>query len=310
MTRDGGTPSLDARIESLSPARRELYLRLLRERANTRPPRADDAGDGVVVLREGAPGRTDPIVLVHPIGGGVFCYGPLARLLDGPRPVWAVAADTSPSADGGRTVAGLAEHYLELLAGRGVRRPGLLGGWSFGGLVAHEMARRHPAAQQRPVPVALVDSAPWPPGTGAWTTAETLRAYIDDLVGSGGADVDVESLPDTLWHLPVPDALDRAAHELAERGFDLGLGTNELRRRYTVFELMTRAMQDHTPGEYAGPVALLYATASGVGPQMWRPLSTGAPLVPQPLPGDHFSLLTGETVRDIARLLLHSVNDL
>ncbi|MFK4066963.1 thioesterase domain-containing protein [Streptomyces sp. NPDC029674] len=309
VTRDGSTPSMEDRIGALSPAQRELFLRRLQERERTRSSGVATSSGGVIVLREGAAGRADPIVLTHPIGGGVFCYGPLARLLDGPHPVWAIAADDS-LADGRRpTVAELAQHYLDLLGERGVEHPALLGGWSFGGLVAHEMARRHASATGRAAPVSLIDSAPWPAGTGPWSRAQTLRAFVEDLLGSSGAKTDGVPLPDTVWDAPVPEALERAALGLAEQGLGLGLDPTELRGRYAVFAQATRAMQRHTPGAYRGRVTLFHAQASDVSPDTWRPLCTEAPLIQHRVPGDHFTLLTGETVRDIASILLHTVNE-
>ncbi|MEU6990231.1 thioesterase domain-containing protein [Streptomyces sp. NPDC046465] len=307
---------MDERIKALSPAQRELYLRMLREReqarpsgAATSPAGAATSSGGVIVLREGAAGRTDPIVLTHPIGGGVFCYGRLARLLAGPHPVWAIAADETLSGEHPPTVRELAQHYLDLLGERGVAHAALLGGWSFGGLVAHEMARCHAAAAGRAVPVALIDSAPWPAGTGPWSRAETLRAFVEDLLGSSGAETDGVPLPDAVWNAPVPEALERAARGLAEQGLGLGLGTAELRSRYAVFAHATRAMQRHAPGAHHGQVTLFHADGSDVSPDTWQPLCTEVPLRPHPLPGDHFSLLTGDTVHDIARILLHTVNE-
>ncbi|MFD4631073.1 thioesterase domain-containing protein [Streptomyces sp. NPDC058284] len=300
---------MDDRVKALSPARRELYLRMLHERERTRPTPVATSSGGVIVLREGAPGRTDPIVLTHPIGGGVFCYGPLARLLEGPRPVWAIAADAALTGERQPSVEELARHYLELLGERGVTRPALLGGWSFGGLVAHEMARRHARATGWAAPVALIDSAPWPAGTGPWSQAETLRAFVEDLLGSSGAKTDGVPLPDTVWDAPVPEALEGAARGLAEQGLGLGLGAAELRDRYGVFARTTRAMQRHTPGAYRGQVTLFHAEASDVSPETWRPLCTEVPLGRHRVPGDHFTLLTGETVHDIARILLHTANE-
>ena len=86
------------------------------------------APDGVeLAYRQFGEGR--PLVLVHPGGGTVLPYAVLARWLGNERDVYAIEAP-----DGLRefTVESLARRYLPDLP----EGPLLLGGWSFGGLVA------------------------------------------------------------------------------------------------------------------------------------------------------------------------------
>ncbi len=107
--------------------------------------RAQAPAGGAVELAGG--GRGTPLFWVHPIGGGILSYVPLARLLGRSRgrsrPVWAFPA---PGLDGDRPplrrVEELAGEHLEALRQVRPHGPYLLGGWSFGGLVAWEMRRR------------------------------------------------------------------------------------------------------------------------------------------------------------------------
>jgi thioesterase domain-containing protein/acyl carrier protein len=97
--------------------------------------------DPVVALR--ASGGRLPLFLVHPIGGNVLCYLDLVKHLPVDQPVYALqAAGAEPGATPLRTMSELAASYIEAI--RRVRPDGPyhIGGWSFGGYVAVEMARQ------------------------------------------------------------------------------------------------------------------------------------------------------------------------
>src|SRR6185369_17266831 len=55
-------------------------------------------------------------------------------------------------------VEALAAHYLDAIAHQHAGEPGVLGGWSFGGLVAFEMARQLELRGERPPLVVLFDA--------------------------------------------------------------------------------------------------------------------------------------------------------
>lgn len=291
----GARTAPPAGAEGLSPTKRAL-LELMRSR------RA--AGGGVVVLRGGAPGAGDPLVLVHPIGGGVFCYAELSRRLPPGRAVWALAADGLLDGAGPEpTLAELARHYRELLAVEGLRTPAAVAGWSFGGVVAHEMARQWSAGTDRPAPpVVLIDSAPWPEGAGAWTPAETLRAFVEDLLGWSGAEGHPALTPAT-WELPAADALASAMSQLRLNGQDLGLSAADLHVKYRVFARATRVMRAHRPARHTGPVTMIRAADSPARPEPWAALSDGPDPDVVTVPGDHFGVLRDPVVRRVAEVV-------
>ncbi|MGY4921279.1 thioesterase domain-containing protein [Streptomyces sp. 900105755] len=291
----GARTAPPAGAEGLSPTKRAL-LELMRSR------RA--AGGGVVVLRGGAPGAGDPLVLVHPIGGGVFCYAELSRRLPPGRAVWALAADGLLDGTGPEpTLAELARHYRKLLAAEGLRTPAAVAGWSFGGVVAHEMARQWSAGTDRPAPpVVLIDSAPWPEGAGAWTPAETLRAFVEDLLGWSGTEEHPALTPAT-WELPAADALASAMSQLRLNGQDLGLSAADLHVKYRVFARATRVMRAHRPARHTGPVTMIRAADSPARPEPWAALCEGPDLDVVTVPGDHFGVLRDPVVRRVAEVV-------
>src|SRR5262249_18393933 len=85
-------------------------------------------------------GSRPPLMLCHAIGGSTLCYLPLARDLTSDQPVWGLE---SPALHGDtRTPRSIAE-----IAGRladavetACDGPCMVGGWSFGGIIAFELA--------------------------------------------------------------------------------------------------------------------------------------------------------------------------
>ena len=99
--------------------------------------------DPVVALRTS--GDRPPLFLVHPIGGNVLCYLDLVKHLPADQPVYALqAAGAEPGATPLRTISDLAASYLAAIRRVRPHGPCHIGGWSFGGYVAIEMARQLP----------------------------------------------------------------------------------------------------------------------------------------------------------------------
>ncbi|HVK68209.1 MAG TPA: amino acid adenylation domain-containing protein [Polyangium sp.] len=122
-------------------------------RAMTTPPRA--SATGLIPLAPS--GDKPPLFLVHPIGGGVACYDALARELSPDRPVYGIPSPMlhNPAARVG-SLGELAAAYVEELRKVAPKGPYLLGGWSFGGVIAIEMAR-HLAQSGEEVRLVLLD---------------------------------------------------------------------------------------------------------------------------------------------------------
>ena len=103
--------------------------------------------DPVIWLRRGST-RVSPLAFVHATGGDVACYRGLASLLEDHFPIAGLPAPPVLPAD----LNELAGHHVSTLADV-IDRDVILGGWSLGGVVALEVARR---LRQRGVQVPLV----------------------------------------------------------------------------------------------------------------------------------------------------------
>lgn len=103
-------------------------------------------------------GGARPLFCVHPSGGSASWYMALARALPSHRPVTAFELPGAYGTGEPRTtIEALAEEYLTHLLGTQPAGPYALMSWSYGGLIAFEMARRLTAAGHRVDPLILIE---------------------------------------------------------------------------------------------------------------------------------------------------------
>jgi thioesterase domain-containing protein/acyl carrier protein len=138
-------------------------------------------------------GTRPPLVLFHAAGGTVFRYAALARRLPTGWPVWGVRAQGAEGEaqplDSIEAMADLYARELRTLASRGALT---LAGWSLGGVVAYETARRLVHFGVSVAAVVLIDSR-CPADDEPEVSAR--EAYAREL-GVAPAEVD----PDQLGH--------------------------------------------------------------------------------------------------------------
>ncbi|CAM3821703.1 non-ribosomal peptide synthetase [Kibdelosporangium persicum] len=283
------------RVAALSDRKRRLLSLLLADRGK----QVDNGA-----LERLRPGTGDPIVLIHPVGGQVLCYVDLVKQLPGDAPCVAVTADRLLSGAEAPTVPDLATHYLGLLDAAGLR-PGVLAGWSMGGVLAYEMARQV-AKTVEPPPVVLIDSTTKPAiyAGQSRTDAQFVEFFVHDLIRSAGRDPAEFDFDAEIWQRSATVALTVAEAQMAARGFTLGLTPADLEDRYRTYRNATLALDDYQPGTYDHPVHLIRATVWH-GPdsaKAWRQVVTGELTVTE-LPIDHYGLLRPPFVLDVARIL-------
>ena len=120
-------------------------------------------------------GSKPPFFCVHPILGTIFPYYELARHLGTDQPFYAL----QPLGINGQTphsrIEDMASCYIEALRLVQPQGPYFLGGWSFGGLVAFEMAQQLQSKQQVAL-LALLDT-PAPVATNKLSTRDSLQLF-------------------------------------------------------------------------------------------------------------------------------------
>ncbi|HEU4963605.1 MAG TPA: amino acid adenylation domain-containing protein, partial [Bacilli bacterium] len=101
-----------------------------------------------------------PLFLFHPYRGGVLCYAPLAHALGEEVPIYGLQAvgfssDEEPLDD----IGAMAERYLHEIRQRQPHGPYRLAGWSMGGLIAYETAKRLELEGEQVEYLGLIDTA-------------------------------------------------------------------------------------------------------------------------------------------------------
>ncbi|MFF1442739.1 amino acid adenylation domain-containing protein [Streptomyces sp. NPDC058295] len=274
--------------------------------------------DPVVPIRTG--GTRPPLFLVHPMGGNVLCYLPFARHLPPDQPLYALeAVGAEPGSTPSDSIPDLADRYLTALRRVQPEGPYTLGGWSFGGFVAFEMARRLRASGESIRPVLLLD-------TVALATGDRRDAYPDEaLIGwffwelllLGGDDTSVlAGFPPELTTLDEKFAF--IARIAADTGVLSADGNEALvRRLFRMYAAHWRSVLRYRPRDTSIDVTLLRAEEplpevllsmhSAASSQHrepangWRTMTSGTVDVVS-VPGDHLTLMQEPHVREVARI--------
>ena len=270
-------------------------------------PMLETPVDGPVrVLR--AEGSRPPLYLIHPAGGSSAVYRGLVDRLDPDQPC--IGLERLPDAEFPEVTEQAAE-YARIIRERDPHGPWAVGGWSFGGVVGHEVARllsEHGTVSA----LILIDSVlPLPdpehdhdPQTLVRARFEGFAAYVQDAYGSPLI------LPyDELAELDDAGQIGKVI-EILRATVDLPAAALE-HQRDSYLDL--RSGERHTPVGYTGRTLLYRATEpaphtvrdtryeredEALG---WDELCPD--LAVSPLPGHHLCLLDPPVVDVLARLL-------
>lgn len=277
---------------------------------------ASRAFDPVVALRSS--GDRPPLFLIHPIGGNVLCYLSLVKHLPADLPVYALqAAGAQPGAMPLRTMGELAASYIAAIRRVRPEGPYNIGGWSFGGYVAAEMARQ--LADVELARLILIDTI---------VLAEGSRPAIADR------DLIVWFFMELLWQARGTDAtqlvrgydgMDRDAlfdsilRQAIEAGIVPAEGSPQLiRRLYEIFYANYEATLKYRHGRLDRDITLLKSTEQLpavaayvhriVGSSFTSPTNGWERLAPRSLSvidvaGDHLSMMSEPNVVDVAAKL-------
>ncbi len=255
-----------------------------------------------------------PFFCVHPAGGDVLCFFPLARHLGADQPFYGFQArGLEDDGEPFTTLEEMAAHYVDEIRRVQPDGPYRLGGWSFGGLAAFEMARQLAGQGEEVAVLAVLDTAPGlpveEPDAGASSSAGeddtlwllTIAEYVRGLRGA-----DLRLTAEQLAPLAPEERLRAFVDRLRTAGIvhagEDGLA--QLRRLLRVFRASVRAFRGYRPVPYPGPVTLFRAAGAAFDPALGRDLGWGS-FTPRPvevheLPGDHVTLMAEPNVAVLA----------
>lgn len=283
---------LAATIDTVRAARRgdDDPLDVLEGLSGAEAARTAAKGDdrAPVVMRPSGP---EQVILLHPSGGELFCYIPLVRALREGVGVAGFTADPQdaavPAQDG---MAATAARIARALTASGLPDSCCLAGWSYGGVLAFEVARQIERDTGARPPVVLLDAF-YDEDTVPLDELTVRQRFVHDVARLAGHDGPaVRAVLDE----PASGVTGVAGvrETLLGLGVELELTDEELAGRYETFRACALSMQAYRPeGPYGGPVTVLAASPHTAMEEQWRTVCTGR-FRARSVPGDHYTLFT------------------
>ena len=267
-----------------------------------------------VLLHDGA-GRP-PLFLAPPVHGSPLCYVPLARLLS---PSWRCYGLRAPGMEGEMTppatVDDIAAHYVAIIRELQPQGPYAIGGWSMGGIIAHEIARQLEQAGAKVAFLALIEATVVSSAHceyfravfGDFKPSLTAYIYVRNLAVSLGKTVELKRDHYEGW------PLDAIHADIAKRLCELEIVTPttplaEVIQRFDVFCATFYSMYQYPLRQrprYRGE-AVVFSSEAG-HPFMpadapnttWREFIDGN-IEDRVVAGDHYTVLLPANVRRLA----------
>jgi amino acid adenylation domain-containing protein len=261
------------------------------------PTRAGQAD--LVPLRSGT---GTPMFCIHPSGGTALCYLTLAATLSGTFPmigIQAIGLDgrTAPLT----TVEETAAHYRDLIERECPAGAVHLLGWSYGGVVAYEIARQLREGDRR-TRVILLDAPAPDPGPEP-DRADLLMQFASDIAAMTATSLPADLSAAGLASLAPEEQLVQVHAALCRCGaLTEETEVDQLGARAEVFVANLRALARYRPdGSYDEPLMLVRAAESPDLSWQWSTCTT-AGVVDAVVPGDHYSLVDQRIGATAARI--------
>ena len=252
----------------------------------------------VVSIREQKAAKN--LFMVHPVGGTVFCYQPLAQELSGVNVYGLQASGLEEHQSLYASFESMASFYIESIKKVQPQGPYLLGGQSLGGLIAWEMTQQLEAQGETVEHLYLIDSYD-PKCLGDKLAKESQGALI---IEQFGAQLDIKE--QDLVGLDGTSQVTLIYNRARDRGLVADeLGLSQVQRVIAVGKANAEAMRVYQLSSYSGNVLHVAASESRLGVNSgdaWSAYATHH-LVREQLVADHESILQAPQVSRLAALI-------
>jgi thioesterase domain-containing protein len=234
-----------------------------------------------------------------------MCYAALARRLDADQPFYGLQARGLDGAEPPHSsIEEMAAHYIDVVRGVQPEGPYLLGGWSMGGVVAFEMARRLEEIGEGTALLALLDSRNpcLDRHLHRWHDLSRLEAFAFHL----GIRPDYSAARRARLRELEPEVrLDFILNLAKTAGAAPGdMGLEEFRRRFELFNSNIQALRSYAAKARRGRIVLFRASEAKRNSAWdetlgWVELAAEGVEVHE-VPGDHFSMMRPPHVEQLA----------
>jgi acyl transferase domain-containing protein/thioesterase domain-containing protein/D-arabinose 1-dehydrogenase-like Zn-dependent alcohol dehydrogenase/acyl carrier protein len=277
----------------------------LLKHAETQNTPGSDEPKLLVEIKSGNP-QHPPLVMIHPIGGYVFFYRELAQQLESEQPVYGIQAQ---GVDGKSTpldqVEAMATQYIRQLQKYQPTGPYLLGGSSFGGMIAYEMAQQLKQQGEDIGLLVLIDTpGPEHMPTGHLNEDVEVMAYILEV--GNGIRISVDELRQM-------DEQTRWAWFVEKTGGDETESSQMQSQIFMdLFRANMQAMFAYQPQPWEGDAIFFRAMEQDAynaktPEKAWEPLIRGN-LTIYSIPGNHITMNEQPHVKVLADYLQRAIN--
>ena len=261
-------------------------------------------------------GALAPLFCIHPAGGFVAIYEPLAQRLGTDRPVIGLQSRTlQTGASEHDSLASLAHEYARLIRSHQPQGPYHLVGFSVGGLLALAVAQVLEAEQQKVALVALLDSD-LRVVDPAYLRSPFLRSFIATLLATLARETPLlrplspaelqdaatrlaaalTAVPDEAW----PTTL---LQWIVDHGYIVPkMPTGLLTQYLTLFHLHAKLVRDFQPTALHAPLAVWHVNEADRAAATWK-RCTAATVTENMITGEHYDLMYPPLVETLAAQL-------
>ncbi|TMC19790.1 MAG: non-ribosomal peptide synthetase, partial [Chloroflexi bacterium] len=259
-------------------------------------------------------GEKSPFFCVHPISGAISCYSALASHLPHDRPFYGIQ---TPGLSIDQVLFGsieeMASSYIDEVLTIQPQGPYLLGGYSFGGLVAFEMARQLQAQEHAIALLAILDTYPSQQDCAVEVKTNLLSTVQEDstqrMMEIAEAMVHTRKKEvlfpyEELRRLQPEEQLAYVLEQLIEaRVVPEDMDISQLLRYRPVYEMHDICLRKYRPKPYSGRITLFHCEErEAADPSLWAPFSS-EPVEVYSVSGDHQSMIVEPYVQSLAAQL-------
>ena len=240
-----------------------------------------------------------PLFCIHPVGGNVFEYHTLANYLEPDRSIYGLQSQGLGGQPALRRVEDMASHYIQEIRTVQPQGPYFLAGYSFGGLVAYEMARQLAARGQQIALLALLDSSAPDLPTRRPAFFQAVGVHLGNLWQLDPQERSSYIMGRIEYRLQGGNQREFLAQNLYDRA-DL---TPQL---LAVLDANLAAAQDYVAQFYPGKLTLLRCQVQDLEHHLhpefgWQHLVESMEI--HPIPGPHSSMLKEPRIQTLAATL-------
>ena len=261
-------------------------------------------------------GKKLPLFCIHPASGNVSSYYNLARYLRPDRPVYGIQDMAVVDESNGKIkpLEEVASTYIAAIKEIQPDGPYFIGGYSFGGIAAFEMAQQLRAMQQEVALLAIFDSHPPTHAEDVTDDETTLLAIIASEWLRESSNKKVQEIYDELLPLTSEEQLQYVLSLVRQANVELlSMDVRWVRQQVLLFKSKMQTALGYKARPYPGRITLFRANqvdqldqnkvfAENLYEVGWQEVTT-LPLETHLVPGYHNTIMNNPSVETLAQRL-------